>query len=246
MLILSTLKYNQKSPILATKTKLTKYIKCLGLFSKYLLYTLYVLYVIVYIGCSKNKEVIYNQPATFWYAGIFKNIRLGNLETADSYFSSLQSEHINSPLIPEAMLALGQAHLNNEEYILSDFYFKEYLKRYGNPSNADYISYLRLKSHLYAFKNSSKDQQFMSESIALIQDFMQKYPNSRYLPFVHEMEVKFILGQNELNMAIARVYAKNGKKDAEEIYKERVDSILQVATNPKPSKIPWYMLLLNW
>lgn len=195
---------------------------------------------------NKGKEVVYNQPASFWYEGIFKNIRLGNLETADSYFSSLQSEHINSPLIPEAMLALGQAHLNNEEYILSDFYFKEYLKRYGNPSNSDYINFLRLKSHLYAFKNSSKDQQFMTDTVLLIQDFMEKYPNSRYMPFVNEMEVKFVLGQNELNNAIARVYEKNGHKDAEQMYKDRVDSDLQTETNPKPSKVPWYMVLLNW
>nr|WP_233707783.1 outer membrane protein assembly factor BamD [Helicobacter aurati] len=215
-------------------------------FLKHILFVAHTCCILAYLGCSKNKEVIYNQPATFWYEGIFKNIRLGNLETADSYFSSLQSEHLNSPLLPESMLALGQAHLNNEEYILSDFYFKEYLKRYGNSSNADYISYLRLKSHLYAFKNSSKDQRFMSDSIALIQEFIQKYPNSRYLPFVYEMEVKFALGQNELNTAIARVYAKNNKKEAEQIYNERIDSDLQIATNPKPSKVPWYMLLLNW
>lgn len=195
---------------------------------------------------NKNKEVAYNQPASFWYEGIFKNIRLGNLETADSYFSSLQSEHMNSPLIPEAMLALGQAHLSNEEYVLSDFYFKEYLKRYGNPSNSDYINFLRLKSHLYAFKNASKDQQFMIDTILLIQDFIEKYPNSRYMPFVNEMEVKFVLGQNELNKAIVRVYEKSKQKQAEQIYKDRIDSDLQEATNPIPSKVPWYMVILSW
>ncbi len=200
-----------------------------------------------FVACgNKENEAIYNQPASFWYEGIFKNIRLGNLETADSYFSSLQSEHINSPLLPEAMLALGQAHLTSEEYVLSDFYFKEYLKRYGNDNNADYISYLRLKSHLYAFRNASKDQQFMTDTILLIQEFTEKYPNSRYIPFVNEMEVKFVLGQNELNASIARVYEKNGQKEAEEIYKDRIEVELQEATKPTPSKIPWYMVLLNW
>ena len=198
------------------------------------------------IGCSKTKQVVYNQSASFWYEGIFKNIRLGNLEVADNYFSSLQSEHINSPLIPEAMLALGQAPLGSEEYLLADFYFKEYLKRYGNASNADYVSYLQLRSHLYAFKNMSKDQVFMTDSIALIQSFIEKYPDSRYAPFAHEMEVKFVLGQNELNGAIARVYAKGKHKEAEQIYRDRIDSDLQQATNPKASKVPWYMVILNW
>lgn len=213
----------------------------------YVIKTLIFGLCLLMIACgNKEKQVVYNQPASYWYEGIFKNIRLGNLETADNYFSSLQSEHLNSPLLPEAMLALAQAHLNNEEYILSDFYLKEYYKRYGNPSNMDYISFLRLKSHLYAFKNNSKDQQFMADSIQLIQDFIEKYPNSRYLPFVKEMEVRFVLGQNELNNAIARVYEKNNQKEAEQMYRDRVDIDLQNETKPKPSKIPWYMVLLNW
>ncbi len=211
-----------------------------------LLFSIILSVLLFFVSCNKNKEVVYNQPASFWYEGIFRNIRLGNLETADSYFSSLQSEHLNSPLLPEAMLALGQAHLSNEEYILSDFYFKEYIKRYGNATNIDYISFLRLKSHFYAFKNGSKDQQFMTDTILLIQDFIEKYPESRYLPFVYDMEVKFVLGQNELNNAIARVYEKNGQKDAEQIYRDRVDIDLQNSTNPKPSKMPWYMIPLNW
>lgn len=216
-------------------------------FTKYcIFFVLLSCMLVFYAGCSKNKEVMYNQPAIYWYEGIFKNIRLGNFETADSYFSSLQSEHINSPLLPEAMLALGQAHVNNEEYILADFYFKEYLKRFGNSNNEDYISFLRLKSHLYAFKNSSKDQRFIADSIILVQDFLEKYPNSRYVPFVHEMEVKFVLGQNELNKAISRVYEKNKKKEAQQIYDDRIDTELQEAMNPKPSKIPWYMVPLSW
>ena len=65
-------------------------------------------------------------------------------------------------------------------------------------------------------------------------------------PLVRDMEVKFVLGQNELNMAIANVYQKNKNKEAEQLYMDRIDTDLQKATNPKPSKIPWYMVLLNW
>lgn len=201
--------------------------------------------MIVFISCA-DKEVLYNKPASFWYEGIMKNIRIGDLESADSYFSSLQSEHINSPLLPESMLMLGQAHLIQKEYLLANFYFKEYSKRYGNNTNEDYISYLQLRAYYYGFRNTSKDQQFLTNSLILIDEFLQKYPHSRYTPFVQEMETEFTLGQNELNLSIVNVYKKQEKQEALDLYLDRIDTKLQEETYAKKSKTPWYMKILNW
>ena len=54
-----------------------------------------------------------NKSADYWYQNMLKEIRNGDLEKADSYFVSLQSEHLNSPLLSEAMLILGRAHMQN-------------------------------------------------------------------------------------------------------------------------------------
>lgn len=197
-------------------------------------------------GCAKNNVNEYNKSALYWYQNILKQIKFGNLETADNNYSSLQSEHINSPLLPEAMLILGQAHINSEEYVLAEFYFDEYLKRYGTPQNADYLAFLKLQSHYFAFKNQSKDQQFITDSIQNIEDFIDKYPNSRYIPYVEYMQVKFVLGQNELNKAIANVYKKEHKEDGVKKYTDRIDDELQSETNPIPSHVPWYVVIFNW
>lgn len=197
------------------------------------------------VGCAKS-DAEYNKPAIYWYQGIIKEIRFGNLEAADNLYSSLQGEHINSPLLPEAMLILGQAHMNDEEYILAEYYFDEYLKRYGTIENADYIGFLKIQSHYYAFKNYSKDQDFILDTIQNINDYIVKYPDSRYTPYVGYMQVKFVLGQNELNKAIANVYKKDDKEEALKLYLERIDEQLQEETRPKSSHIPWYVMLFNW
>ncbi|PAF44114.1 outer membrane protein assembly factor BamD [Helicobacter sp. 11S02629-2] len=199
-----------------------------------------------FIACASKTNTTFNQPATYWYSGIFKNIRVGDLESADNNFTSLQSEHINSPLLPEAMLALGQAHMYNSEYLLSDFYFNEYTKRYGNPNNFDYIAFLKLKARYLSIKTSAKDQAFMTDTLSLVQDFFDRYPNSRYTPYVQEIEIQFTLGTNELNKAIARVYKKAKKPKAVAIYDERIDDVLNKEAHAKPSKIPWYKWILNW
>ncbi len=175
-----------------------------------------------------------------------REILFANLETADNYYSSLQSEHINSPLVPEAMLALGQAHMKKREYVLASFYFDEYIKRFGTKDNVDYLTFLKLQSHYYAFKNHSKDQEFISNSIVSLGEFIEKYPNSRYRPYVEYMQIKFILGQNELNRAIANVYKKRHKPEGVKRYLERIDETLEKETKPKPSHMPWYVLIFDW
>ncbi|WP_104748427.1 outer membrane protein assembly factor BamD [Helicobacter cetorum] len=211
---------------------------------QFLLVTIAILAILG--GCSKKKKEEYNKPAIFWYQGILREILFANLQTADNYYSSLQSEHINSPLVPEAMLALGQAHMKKKEYILAAFYFDEYIKRFGTEKNVDYLTFLKLQSHYYAFKNHSKDQEFISNTIVNMGEFIEKYPNSRYRPYVEYMQIKFILGQNELNRAIANVYKKRHKPEGVKRYLERVDETLEKETNPKPSYLPWYVFIFDW
>lgn len=201
--------------------------------------------LIAFSSCAK-KELEYNKPASYWYESIIKEINFGNLEGADSYFSSLQSEHLNSPLIPEAMLILGQAHMDNDEYILASFYFDEYLKRYASIYNQDYIRYLKILANYYGFKNFSKDQEFMTQSIKDAQFFLENHPKSIYAPFVEYILIKFTLGQIELNKSIARVYDKQDKEEARDMYLERNNDLLFGTFNASASHIPWYVKMFNW
>ena len=60
-------------------------------------------------GCSKDIEE-YNKPAAYWYKRMIESVSDGNLDKADNYYSSLQSEHIGSPLLPEATMIMAQSH----------------------------------------------------------------------------------------------------------------------------------------
>ncbi len=197
------------------------------------------------VGCSKEKDT-FNKPAAYWYQEIMKDIKSGNLENADNHFSSLQGEHINSPLLPDAMLILGQAHLRAKEFILADYYFDEFLKRYGTQDLSDYIAFLKLKTHFSAFVNHSKDQDFLENSILEAERFLEKFPNSPYYEMAKTIQMRLVLGQNELDRAIANVYAKQHKVEAQQMYLDRIDKTLDEETKPKPSHVPWYVLIFNW
>ncbi|WP_233709955.1 MULTISPECIES: outer membrane protein assembly factor BamD [unclassified Helicobacter] len=200
----------------------------------------------LFFGCSSKDKGEFNKPASYWYQEILKEIKVGSLENADNFFSSLQSEHINSPLLPDAMLILGQAHIYAKEFILADYYFDEYLKRYGTQDILDYIAFLKVKTHYLAFINYSKDQEFLENSISETEDFLIKFPKSRYYELAKTIQMRLILGQNELNKAIANVYSKQKKQDAKELYLNRVDSTLETEAKPTPSHVPWYVKIFNW
>lgn len=182
----------------------------------------------------------------YWYQEMLKEIKSGSLENADNHFSSLQSEHINSPLLPDAMLILGKAHQVEKEFVLADYYFDEYLKRYATADNVDYITYLKIQTHYLAFVNYSKDQQFLENAVIEIQNFLDKFPDSRYLDLIKTMQLRLLLGRNELNRAIANVYAKQKKPNAQKAYLDRIEQEIEDATKPTPSYVPWYVRLFNW
>jgi len=125
-------------------------------------------------GCSTKNKSIYNKPAMFWYQGIMKNIRSGNLDKADDYYTSLSSEHIESPLLKTSMLILAQAHNKNEEYILANFYLNEYIRRYGNSDSIKYIKFLKIKTNFYAFAYPRRDQVLLNKTIKDASSYIKK------------------------------------------------------------------------
>ena len=59
---------------------------------------------------------------------MIKQIANNDLDKADDTYTSLESEHRNSPLLETSLLILINAHMDEEEYALSNFYLDEYTK----------------------------------------------------------------------------------------------------------------------
>ncbi|MDU7692704.1 MAG: outer membrane protein assembly factor BamD [Helicobacter sp.] len=206
------------------------------------------IFVLIFvIGCASNQNVDEsNKSATFWYQEMLKQIKIGNLERADGNFASLQSEHLNSPLLPDAMLILAKAHAGDKEFALSDYYLDEYLKRFGTENNRDYILFLKVQNHFFAFVNASKDQSFLTSSLNEVSDFIEDFPKSRYLEMAKTIKLRLELAQNELNAQIASVYEKSNKIEASKYYDGKIDKKLNAETKPTKTHIPWYVKMFSW
>lgn len=176
--------------------------------------------VLVLVGCATKDEEI-NQSALYWYEQMILAIADGNLQKADSYFNSLQSEHLASPLIYEALFMLSKAHMDNNENLLAGYFANEYKIRFSNASNVDYMSFLVLLSNYYAFGGYTKDQGFIDNSISDFTHFIALNKNNKYLPYIRHILTIFRLSKLEMNNEIIRVYKMKDKDIAVSHYQQK-------------------------
>ena len=199
-----------------------------------------VLVVFVFFtGCSKELEE-YNKPAVYWYSKIVESISDGNLEKADNYYSSLQGEHIGSPLLPEATMILAIAHMHEEEYLLSEHFFNEYIKRYANPNEKEFCEFMKIKSKYMALPNPRRDQVLINEAIQEGELFMHNYPNSMYLSTIDTMLTNLHMAQAALNETIANLYERLDKPKSAQYYRDIKPQPWINWNNIDRANTPWY------
>jgi len=173
---------------------------------------------IFFAGCTKELEE-YNKPAIYWYSKIVDSVSNNNLERADGYYSSLQGEHIGSPLLPEATMILAIAHMQHEEYLLSEYFLDEYIKRYANPNEKEFAEYIKIKAKYRALPNPRRDQALIDEAIRDGENFKINYPNSMYHSHVNTMIANLQMAKAALNETIIDLYDRLDKPKSADYYR---------------------------
>ena len=182
---------------------------------------LVMVFVFVNCGGSDDEVAEFNKPALYWYKQIAHSIKKGSLDKADSYYISLKSEHMRSPLMPTAVMMLAHAHMNEEEYLLANYYLDEYNKRFGDASSREYTDFMKLKASFLGVKDVYKDQKLIIDSINDAKTYLGRYPGSDYAPLVNTILIRLHMSQYLLNENIAALYDRTGKEDAAKIYRNK-------------------------
>jgi outer membrane protein assembly factor BamD len=195
--------------------------------------------VILFTGCGKELEE-FNKPAEYWYEKMVTAVSNGNLEKADSYFSSLQSEHISSPFLAEATMIMAQAHMAHDEYLLAEHFLNEYIRRYATPEGREYAEYLKVKAKFLALPNPGRDQGLIDETLKGAEAFKMNYPYSTYLPQLNTMETQLHLARGVLNEQIAQMYERLGKPKGAVYYRDMAPVTWVKGSEIVVADVPWY------
>jgi len=173
-------------------------------------------------GCADKSGISeYNKPASYWYEKIVESIRTYDLDAADDYYLSLQSEHPKSAMLEAETLILAKAHEDSEENLLAEFYYDEYIKRYADNENMAYYQFKKVDSAFKHLQSTNRNQKLIHETIADAKRFLQTYEGSVYVPAVQTIKTKLQMTKYLINENIAGLYERVGKEKAAKIYRER-------------------------
>lgn len=191
-------------------------------------------------SCSVATDELYNLSATEWYTQIIEDLQKRDLDKADTHYSGMASEHIADPLLEPTLIILAQAHIDEEEYELAEFYLDEYNKKFGTSRNGDYIRYLKIKAKFDAFAVPNRNESLMLESKKEIATFLKDYPYTQYEPLVQTMLTKFNLAIFYLDSSIADLYKRTGRQESYEIYEQKLKNSEFHQQNIIKPELPWY------
>ena len=202
-------------------------------------------FVYMLTGCSAKNDEEYNKPAVYWYNKMIKQISNYQIDEADDTFTSLESEHRNSPLLPSAIMIIATTHMEDEEYAMANYYFDEYLKRFSLKKNADYIRYLKIKSNFMAFKSQFREQELLNKTIKQTDEFIKKYPNSEFIYLVQTIKSRLSMTKAIFDKEIASLYDRVDKPKAEQYYTKKATKNWNKLDEIEDINVPWYRYMFE-
>jgi len=203
-----------------------------------------ILTIVLITGCS-TKDQEYNKSESYWYNKMIQQISNYRLDEADETYTSLESEHRRSMLLPSALMIIANAHIDDEEYMMANYYLDEYIKKYSTKKDIDYVEFLKIKSNFLAFKNQFREQNLITKTLKEVEVFLKKYPNSQYLYMVNTIKARLLMAKSIFDQEIADLYGRVDKPKAQEFYNEKAKKSWDKPANIKPVDVPWYRWLFE-
>ncbi|VAY86481.1 Putative lipoprotein [hydrothermal vent metagenome] len=182
----------------------------------------------------------YNKPASYWYNKMLEEISQEELNKADDTYISLESEHRKSPLLESATFIIASAHMHTEEYTMANYYFDQYIKKFVSKDNIDYVRYLKIKSKFLAFAYQFREQELLYATIKETQEFIDNYPNSKYLYLVNTIQSRLYMGKAFFDNEISALYDRIDKPKASKLYKNKAKQSWANTKDIQKVNTPWY------
>ncbi len=201
---------------------------------------LFLAFFLFFIGCSEKQQDLSKLRAITLHNKIYDAIKYDNLDKADDYFISMQTQHPTSPFIKIDLLNLYIAHLKNEDYMLANFYLEQLEKKATSVDDIKWIEYQKIKVLFLQNHNAYTNQKLILNIISKCNNYLEKYPNSPYKYQVNTILAKAQLTKEFLNDNIKKLYKRLGKEKAANSIKTEI---------PKDAiapKIPWYKKIFYW
>jgi outer membrane protein assembly factor BamD len=159
-------------------------------------------------GCAPKESTVppgTTQPDKFLFDRGNEELKEESWLSAREYFRQIVDNYPQSPLRPDAKLAIGDTYLGEntaESLVLAANEYREFLTFYPTNPRADYAQYKLAMSHYEQMRAPERDQTETKEAIREFEVFFERYPNSPLMP---EVRTRWREARDRLSEASYRV-----------------------------------------
>ena len=142
----------------------------------------FILVSIFFCSCSSYQKALKSDDVAVKYAEAEKKYDAKKYNKAIRLFEQMAPAFRGKPQSEKMFYMYAQAYYKTEQYYLAGYQFESFVSSYPKSEKIEEASYLAAKSYSKLSPVYSLDQTDTNKAIGKLQDFIDTYPNSEYLP----------------------------------------------------------------
>jgi outer membrane protein assembly factor BamD len=141
-----------------------------------------LLIVLVFSSCSEYQKALKTEDVAIKYNVAEKQYEKGKYTKAIRLFEMIAPAFRGKPQAEKMFYMFAQSYYKTEQFYLAGYQFESFVSSYPKSEKIEETSYLAAKSYSKLSPVYSLDQTDTNKAIGKLQDFIDTYPNSEYLP----------------------------------------------------------------
>ncbi|WP_194768555.1 outer membrane protein assembly factor BamD [Tamlana sp. I1] len=168
---------------------------------------LYILVVFTFLtSCSEYQKTLKGEDigAKFKMGEEFYNA--GEYAKANALFAQIVPNYRGKPQAEKLMYLYSNTFYKTGDYYVAGYQFERFASSYPKSEKLEEASFLSAKSYYMLSPVYSKDQKETKEAIEKLQDFINLFPESEYVPEANKLTQELVYKLEKKAFEIAKQY----------------------------------------
>lgn len=166
-----------------------------------------LLSLVVLLGaCSPYQKALKSEDLGFKYEVATKMYEKGRWEKALRLFEQIAPSYQGKPQAEKLFYMYARSHYNAEQYYAAGYQFDKFVSNYPRSEKAEEAAFLAAKSYSMLSPRYSLDQVDTYKAVDKLQDFINSYPNSEFMPDANRIAKELREKLEKKSFEIAKQY----------------------------------------
>ncbi len=170
-----------------------------------------LLLVVIVASCSEYQQVLKNEEVKPKYEMAEKFYNEGDFKRANRLFELITPKYVGKPQGERVMFFLANTYYQIGQYNDAGYQFERFMKAYPRSEKAEEATFMSAKSYYHLSPIYSLDQTDTDKALLKLQNFINAYPDSKYLAEANEITQELITKKEKKALEIGKQFTKLGE-----------------------------------